>query len=264
MRLSNITCMITFLVFFSGCSFAEAPLTVPEGMPVARPQGLVTNERATFVGGNVTMLVADYGPGPTYVALHANEQTSISAAQALVPNSGGRLIILQHTADRLISFNLEGQTYMFDPNRMFSDAGIRATLQRYGPYSEAAHREVSDLATAVLREMQGSYIVALHNNTDGAYSLLSYLSGGQYANEAAAVNQASNIDPDNFFFTTSQAWYDRLVQMGQNVVLQSAGATDDGSLSVFAGRLNIPYVNVEVQHGDFRAQQQMLGLMLSQ
>ncbi|WP_316824391.1 hypothetical protein [Pedobacter miscanthi] len=34
-----------------------------------------------------------------------------------------------------------------------------------------------------------------------------------------------------------------------NVILQSKFASNDGSLSVYAMQNNIPYINVEVQHG---------------
>ncbi len=43
-----------------------------------------------------------------------------------------------------------------------------------------------------------------------------------------------------------------------NAVLQSKSAKDDGSLSVYADKKNIPYINVEAEHGHVEEQARML------
>ena len=51
----------------------------------------------------------------------------------------------------------------------------------------------------------------------------------------------------------------RIAEWGTFTVLQNNNSmTDDGSLSVLAGRLKIPYVNVEAQHGHLEMQVEML------
>ncbi len=82
---------------------------------------------------------------------------------------------------------------------------------------------------------------------------------------AARVHLEPGRDADDFFFVTDPGWFDRLAALGFNVVLQdNTGVTDDGSLSVLAGRLGIPYVNVEAQHGHVKTQRRMLEALVRQ
>ncbi len=57
------------------------------------------------------------------------------------------------------------------------------------------------------------------------------------------------MDPDNFVFVTDRRFFEYLKQRETSVVLQSMQVPDDGSLSVYAMKNNIPYANIEVQHG---------------
>lgn len=50
-----------------------------------------------------------------------------------------------------MSFKLEGQTYTFDPNRMFTPVGVEATLKQYGPFSPLAARHVLEFGQRVLQ-----------------------------------------------------------------------------------------------------------------
>ena len=57
--------------------------------------------------------------------------------------------------------------------------------------------------------------------------------------------------------------YEKFKNLGYNTVLQNnATMTDDGSLSVLAGQQNIPYVNVEAQHGHLEEQVEMLFVLM--
>jgi hypothetical protein len=87
-------------------------------------------------------------------------------------------------------------------------------------------------------------IVVLHNNGPG-YSIESYVPGGEFAGDAAQVSVGDNSTVRNFFLVTRLAVYEGLVALGQNVVLQSQNATDDGSLSYLAMTGNKNYVNIE-------------------
>ena len=57
------------------------------------------------------------------------------------------------------------------------------------------------------------------------------------------------MDNDDLILVTDLKLFNRLKQEKVNVILQSPDAPDDGSLSVYAMGKNIPYINVEVQHG---------------
>ena len=65
--------------------------------------------------------------------------------------------------------------------------------------------------------------------------------------------------PDNFFYLTDARLFAALSAQGFNVVLQdNARVPDDGSLSVFAARRGLVYVNVEARQGEVAAQRRML------
>lgn len=200
-------------------------------------------------------------PGLSFINLHENEATSVEAARAFIGEHGGRLVMLRHTGERHVQFVLDDSTYVFDPNRIFTDAGRAATLDTLGAYSEAAHARVTALADTLLARYQLDrlpVILAVHNNTDDNYSTLSYLPDGTYAAEALFTHLSDEHDPDDFFFVTDRALYDALRAKDFNVVLQdNALATDDGSLSVFAGQQGRAYVNIEAQHGHAKQQRRM-------
>lgn len=200
--------------------------------------------------------------GLTYVSVHDDENTSVSAVRSIISKYGGILVELSHSGRRNISFTLAGKKYAFDPNRMFSDRGIKASLQAQGrSYTKEAHVAVASFAgwfVAILKQQSGGRLfVALHNSTEGGYSFESYASGN-LRREAKAIHRNAQMDVDDFFFTTSSGLFASLKRADQNVVLQSRGATDDGSLSVYSARRGIPYLNIEAQHGHAKQQLQML------
>ncbi len=208
--------------------------------------------------------------------LHENESTSVEAAQRYLATSNIadriRLVALRHDGERNVTFSTEGETFRFDPNRMFSDIGALASITALSdtvdstepttatPFARSLAQRVSEMG----RLGRTPYIVALHNNTDANYQSTSYLPDSIYADEASAVSINPERDPDDFFFVTEQALFDQLAALGFNVVLQApvGEATDDGSLSVYAGANRIGYVNVEAQHGHLDEQVAMLEALM--
>jgi len=83
-------------------------------------------------------------------------------------------VYLEHGGTRNIDFVLENTTYEFDPNRMFTPAGIRTSLL---PFNETAAAFVAEFAQVVL-DVYGfdnvSQVIALHNN-GGTYGAEDYL-----------------------------------------------------------------------------------------
>ena len=145
---------------------------------------------------------------------------------------------------------------------MFTDVGAEASLHRFGAYSDSAFAVVRRFADELIEAYDLaalSVVVTLHNNTEGTYSAKSYAEGGEYEEDAADVFIVEGSDPDDFFFVTDRGIFEKLKAGGFNVVLQDNDrATDDGSLSVFCGQHDIPYVNVEAQRGHLEAQIRML------
>lgn len=69
-----------------------------------------------------------------FLNLHENENTSVVAARSFLLTHGGSLVKFNNGFSRLISFQLSsgGATYSVDPNRIFTEEGIVATLKTYG------------------------------------------------------------------------------------------------------------------------------------
>ena len=208
-------------------------------------------------------------PGLTYVNMHDDENTAVAATLGTLRRRGGRLVEVRHTGERNLSFEWEGTVYAFDPNRVFTDAGAEATLRDLGAFSEGALRVTQGFAERLLgvidpEELRAGagLVVTVHNNKPGYYSAKSYGRGGEHEREAVRVRPSRETAPDDFFFVTEPRHYQLLQGGSFHVVLQdNATVTDDGSLSVWAAREGLPYINVEAQHGHLREQIDMLAYL---
>lgn len=218
--------------------------------------------------GNHTVQVhqSRYGdaPAPFFVLLHHNEQTANEAAQQLLQQRGGVYLALQNGRQRLVRFRLDGKAHQFDPNRMFTPLGAEQSLKLLGDYTPAALEAVLQLSDTLLSLLPDSLpLIAVHNNTENAYSLLSYFPGGAFANEAADVFRNAEMDPDDFVLTTDSALFYQLKEQRINVVLQhNDGAQDDGSLGFLWGKMGRSYTNVEAQYGHGPQQTRMIEAVL--
>ena len=207
-----------------------------------------------MLGTSKVLVEYQPGQGTTFVHLHADEKTALVAAQRVARRTGAGLLRIVHPGGRLVCFQLNGKRYLFDPNRMFSDSGIRQTLARYSQYSPEAHQAVARLASVFLEHLPSGKIVSVHNNRD--YSLRDYLPGHASAREAAAIHQNPDWTYRNFYFVTRPQDYERMRKLGFNSVLQTRAPSDDGSLSVHLA--GAPYINVEAAHGQLQQQMSML------
>lgn len=222
------------------------------------------------IGDNKTIPIklAQYGPANDIFCfnMHDNEFTSVNAARSVLELRGGTLLRIENSAQRLIRFRLRGVLYAFDPNRIFSRAGIEQSLRENGRTSPLAIEEVEKFGHRLLELIPDSIacIIALHNNTEGAYSVNSYVTGGDRQKDARDVHAAAQQDPDDIFFTTDREIFDNMAAAGYNSILQdNEKAKKDGSLSVYFGAKNRRYVNIETQHGRVGQYQQMLEKLLN-
>lgn len=202
-----------------------------------------------------------------FVNLHHNELTSLQAAQTVLSEKGGILINIENNNERFISFSMNGRVFRFDPNRIFTDAGIRQTLKLLNKnFTPSAFKAVRNFASFMKTKIPATAItiVALHNNEDGDLSIGSYQYNGDLRKEALDVHQVDEHDADNFFLTTNASLFRKIKKQGYNVVLQhNRKATDDGSLSIYYGRKKKTYVNVEAEQGRLSEQQEMLRSLIS-
>lgn len=200
-------------------------------------------------------------PGLRYLNLHENEQTSVEAATALLQHHPGTLIELRAGGGRLVTFRAGWRPHAFDPNRIFTEPGLRATLRQHGsdtPPARAAVLALRDAVLALIADEADAPVVALHNNGAGPYSVRSYGPGGAHALDAQAVATNPSLSPQDFFLVTRRSLFDGLRARGFNTVLQSEHPADDGSLAVWFQQQGRAYVNVEALHGHALEQQRML------
>jgi hypothetical protein len=105
-------------------------------------------------------------------------------------------------------------------------------------------------------------LIALHNNTDSNYSILSYADDGSEAQNTGELFVNSKEDPDDFIYTTDKELFAFLKSKNVNVILQSEEAfVDDGSLSVYCAINGVRYANIETEHGHLSKQTELLNLL---
>jgi hypothetical protein len=206
--------------------------------------------------GNTVIPIKSYQYGNSrdlfFINLHDDEMTAVNGAIRLLETNGGTLLRLANKKQRNISFKMDGVSYLFDPNRIFSRHGISQSLSAFGRVSKKAMDEVEKFARRILKFLPSSptCVIALHNNSDGKFSVTSYLKGNEREKDARAVHLSPNEDPDDLFLTTDSTLYRNLAKEKFNVVWQdNRNAYKDGSLSVYCGEKNIRYLNCETEHG---------------
>ena len=211
-----------------------------------------------------TKTIYKNGGDTIFLQLHDNEVTAEESALEYIRENGGVLLSIENEGSRNVSFTLQNQSYTFDPNRIFTPVGLQATLERLSKSSPEAIAAVKAFADSILNHLPDSaLIIAVHNNTDEAFSITSYVTDTTYLRDAAAVHTNATHDVDDFFLTTDKDFYRQLAALNYNTILQNnEGATDDGSLSVYLGKRGIRYVNVEAEHGHGTFQLQMIKSLL--
>ena len=215
-------------------------------------------------GSSKTVIrISHYGSGKKFLMLnlHADETTSIEAAKSILSQTGGILVQVDNQDERLIEFKRNGKTYKFDPNRMFSIQGIRASLKKHSRQSsEVVVRLINGFAQMIIKRISlpGITLIALHNNDNDRLSVNSFMAGGDYEIDTEEVHEGSP-DPDNFVLTTDRKLFKELKNTEHHAVLQdNKKARDDGSLSIYYGRRRRSYINVEAENGAVEEQKLML------
>lgn len=201
-----------------------------------------------------------------FINLHDDEKTSVEATKILLEKRGGLLIKIENNGQRNIKFKMGPSVFEFDPNHMFSQKGIRSTLGfNHKRVNEKVVNEIERLGQWILNLIPESpkCIIALHNNTDGYFSIHDYLPGHERSEASAKVNISRQQDADDLFLTTEEEIYNSLAEAQYNILLQdNKNAQDDGSLSIYCGRNNISYVNCETQHGKLNQYKEMIEKLL--
>ncbi|WP_420324231.1 protein tyrosine phosphatase [Legionella shakespearei] len=215
--------------------------------------GCAVNHKV-MVGDEPVVIQQYKGKGKAYIHVHNNETTALKAAKAVIHKEGGSLLTLVHSGGRNIVFHLNNQRYEFDPNRIYTDKGIKKTLAQFSYYTPEAHREVKKLASKIKELLPEGKVIAVHNNS--SYSLKDYLPGHELAKDAKALHMSPDNYYRNFYLVTRLSDFLRLKLEGFNGILQKPSATDDGSLSIYLAKSE--YINVEAGYDQLPEQIKML------
>jgi hypothetical protein len=209
--------------------------------------------------------IGDLNDDILFINVHEDEQTSIDAVYEYSKEFPCHFVRLQHNKTRRIAFQLGGKDYSIDPNRIFTSKGRRKTLKDEGKFSFKAAKSVKVLASEIVRYLNNkSVIIAMHNNTDVNYSIKSYLPDGDESQNTKEVYINDEMDADDFIYTTNSIFFEKLKKLKINVILQdNKKYVNDGSLSVYCGVNNIPYINIEAQKGHFKEQLRLIREVLT-
>jgi hypothetical protein len=168
------------------------------------------------IGENIlkvhTTIFYPYSHDVSFINIHDDENTSVDAVINFLSRNGGILFQLQHSGKRIFAFKLNGELFAFDPNRIFTNNGVKATLEKHSIYKEDAALEVKKFADSLLNNYvnKKKLVIALHNNTERGLSILSYKKGGFEYKNAAKVHINSLMNPHDFILTTSPSYFHQL------------------------------------------------------
>lgn len=198
------------------------------------------------------------------MAIHDDEDTGIKAAFAYIQSHGGSVIDCQYGGVRNFRFTNDADTFQIDPNAIYTLQGRNLGLSKYSAHKPNEVLEQLDYVQKKLLNFyeyqKHKYFITLHNNADGGFGINSYLKGYDLESTADSVHINFEMDNDDLIFVTDLRLYNYLKAKDVNVILQSKDAKNDGSMSVFAAQQNIPYINIEVQHGHLEENIRLLTL----
>jgi hypothetical protein len=235
-------------------------------------------------------------PNLALFAPHENENVANDYVIQQIIERSGVFVILRQDGKRLIRFDIEPFEVEIDPNRIFTELGRRKNIIKHNPTLRTntyvfhrAMRLSAALAKLIVNSLGGaepsSTWLAIHNNTQGYsgdnkqgmgnISILQYQQ--KLADGAAFIMAVSQQhgDEDDLFFVTEHQDFNALQQSGWNAVLQHPRVVtdptqDDGSLSVYAQKSGIRYINIEAERSTdnfgenhLAEQQQMLDYVLN-
>ncbi|MCZ4242687.1 hypothetical protein [Pedobacter punctiformis] len=215
----------------------------------------------------VQLVKYSYKPnGVKFLAVHDDEDTGIKAGFDYIRWYGGEIIDSQYGSIRDYNFTYMDDPYRIDPNAIYTKSGVHSRLKKNlystGEVEESLLKAGEQILNFYDPKSTG-YILTLHNNGDGGFGISSYLPGYDLSSTADSVYINFQMDGDDLIYVTEPQLFSSFKKANVNVILQSKFAHNDGSLSVYAMQNNIPYVNVEVQHGHLEENLRLIELSVA-
>jgi len=187
-----------------------------------------------------------------YLHIHGNETTARDVLKEHLKTFPGTYFFIENSRR-----NAPVGDCLIDPNRMFTAAGARKSLERFNQNSVAIDAAMALLdrdREAFLKAVSpppGGILIAMHNNADG-YSMNDEIPISD------AVHQPDKSNPRDFLLATNPADFAKIERGPYNSVLQKSVRSDDGSFSVLAASRSLRYVNIEAAIGNFDKQRSMI------
>jgi hypothetical protein len=206
-----------------------------------------------------------------FFAPHGDEHDGPKAIAMLHDSIKYNYIYLKNnTGRRELYGTMKGISFLADPNRLFTKAGIATQLNRnkllknYQPLKDSLNK-FSALILDLLSKyaVPNKYIIALHNNRDASKStsntdltILKEKKDGEFV-KICMNDKTKNrpADPDNYLYLSEKSDFEALCAMKLNAGLMPKAnyaksiPKNNGSLSYYASIHDIPYINIEIQHG---------------
>ena len=217
--------------------------------------------------------ISGKGHKVVFFAPHENEHVIEDYLKKTVPDIKANFYILRQNGERHLTLKLPDGDIVVDPNRIFTPEGTEAAIRKMNPTTNQnvallaqSMQRVDRLRDFLLNTMGLSkkkpVVIAIHNNTDGydddgkggegTISIVRYQkrfeAGAKYIKR---VNVGSG-DEDDLIFLTHSSDFRYFRNLGYNLVQQNKDVAvipgeDDGSLSVWAAKKKIRYLNLEAQ-----------------
>lgn len=192
-----------------------------------------------------------------YLHIHGNETTARDVLKEHVKSHKGLFYFV--VSDKR---NVQVGDCLIDPNRMFTNAGARKSLERWNKTNTPDQIDTSlallanDRAAFVraVTPPKGGLLVAMHNNADG-YTIKDETSISD------KVHMPEEASPRDFMLVTSEKDFEKISNGPFNACLQKTVQNDDGSFSVLANSKAIRYVNIESALGNYEKQKAMIGFL---
>ena len=191
------------------------------------------------------------------VWIHGDEKTAeLLIRKHLKKNSGTAYLI--NNIEREVVVN----GFLLDPNRIFTNDGAKRNIIKLN--NNVSKLELNKTLELISNDREaffesisppdGGLLIALHNNIRN-YSIKNEIP------LSTEVSLKNNNHPDhhNFFICTNREDYNLLKKSPFNVVLQDKIIeNDDGSLSWYALKKNVRFINIETRLGYLTTQSKML------
>ncbi len=192
-----------------------------------------------------------------FIWIHGDEKTAAILLKRHLKNNYGTAFLIDNSEREVI---ING--YVIDPNRIFSKEGAEENLIKL---NKRISKVAIDQTLSLLESDKGKFfdyiappdgglLIALHNNLH-TYSIDKEI---PFSTEVSLKNE-KHPHHHNFYICTNRDDYNILSKSPYNAVLQDKQPEkDDGSLSWFAARQGVRFINIETRQGYLSIQTKML------